>query len=333
MSQNLSIFNKDNKNIRHFSKLNLIFGYAKSGKTTFLEELHQILSGKDKHHLVNGTQTVPGDFNLFSISTSEGIRDHLKLSSKSLLRRLLTQTKYSDTFPSFCDFISKGISGAQSELESQVKNVLPNAKIEIQGLDSPLDLLIDNMEISLQMDSSTDEKEGVFSLVQALTKMTDSKTVVLIDDFAKDFDEEDTLSFFSQIKNSPAYYFLTSKKPVPQNAIPESSSIFAMRNGNIIAIPPLKNLINITLNEGKEPKTFEEFMISSAYTDNSGLSSIFENYIKNDEVANVLRILTARNPVLCQKQIENKVCIIPKTKEENALYLKLFEILGIEQIK
>ena len=333
MSQNISIFNKDTKNIRNFSKINLIFGYAKSGKTTFLEDVHQIMSGKDRHHLVNGTQVAPGDYNLFSVSTSEGIKDHLKLSSKSLLRRLLTQTKYSDSFPSFCDFISKGVSGAQSELETQVKTVLPNAKVEIQGLDSPLDLLIDNMEISLQMDSSTDEKEGIFSLVQALTKITNNKTVVLIDDFAKDFDEEDTLAFFSQIKNSPAFYFLTSKKPIPQNAITDSISIFAMREGEIIPIPPLKNLINITLNEGKEPKTFEEFMISSGYTANSGLSSFFEEYIRNDETANVFRILTAKNPLLCKKPVENRVCIIPKTKEENELYTKLFELLGIKQVK
>lgn len=330
MNNNLSILNKDTKILRNFSKVNLIFGYAKSGKTTFLEDLQLIFSGKDKHHLVNGTQVVTGDFNLFFVSTSEGISDHLKLSSKSLLRRLLTKTKYSDNFPTFCECISKGIMGAQFELEARIKTVLPNAKVEIQGLDSPLDLLIENMDISLGMESSSEDKEGIFSLVQALTQITDNKTIVLIDDFAKDLDEEETFSFFSQIKSSPAYFFLTSKKPIPQTTVSDSTSIFALRDGKAIAIPPLSTLVNMTLDEGKEPKTFEEFMIFSGYNSNSGFNAMFEEYIRSVETANIFRILTAKNPVISPHWVENKVSIIPKTKEEEALYLTLFDILGIK---
>lgn len=326
---NLSVFNKNTKKIFEFSKINILFGYSKSGKTTLLSGLNSIFLGKDHNNLVNGTQTVNGDFNVFYLGSKDGIKDHLKLSSKSLVRRMLNDQSFSDDFHHYCDDIIKGINGAQQEIEGVIRQVLPKTKIEIPDATRPLDLLLDNISISLEMDSSTEEKEELFSLVNSLSKMTKNKTIVLIDDFNNDFDEETTIKFFDEIKESNAYFILTSKKPISQHILTNEVQCYAVRHYQMIPIPPLDKLVSLS-QEQEENHTFEEYILGNGYLKNSGYAEIIVDNLKNDQISNLLRILTSKKPIISDKNHDGMVTIIPRTDEEKRLYEYIFGLLDIK---
>lgn len=327
--KNISVFNKDSKIIRNFSKINLLFGYARSGKSDILANLSTIFTGKDRHHLVNGTQTVPGDFNVFFLSSEEGIKDHLKLSSKSLVRRMVSESCHSDELNHYCKLICEGLEGAQNELDKTIRSVLPKTKVSVNHPGRPIDLLLDNVSISLELDSSSEEKEELFSLVQALAKTTSNSTVVLIDDFDKDLDEEGTIRFFSEISSCPAYFFLASKKPIPEDLINAETSVFSVRENRLIPMPSLESLISKTLEDNKEYRTFEEYMLGQGYIDGGGIKKLFADYLKANQKSNILRILTSKNPIISNAPISGKVTIVPKSAEENKLYKTIFEIVGL----
>ncbi len=325
----ITVFNKEAKKFYEFSRLNLIFGYAGSGKSTFLSLLSSIFTGKDKHHLVNGTQTVAKDFNVIYLGTDDGISNHLKLSSKSLLRRIIAESKYSDSFDQSCEQMFKGMNQAQEEIEGRIKEILPGSTVKITDSGHPLDFLIDNMTIEIEGDSSSEEKKKLFGLIRSLSSNTAIKTIVLIDDFNDDFDEETTLKFLEEIDKSNAYFFLTTKRSTPQTYLEEGVKIFAMREFEAIPLPDIKTLLLNSLVENQEYKTFEEYITGKGYVENSGLAEMFLHYIQGDEKTNLLRILTAKSPVLAHENIPGKVTIVPISTEEERLYKSVFESLGI----
>lgn len=328
MFKNLSIFNKDNKKITEFSKINVIFGYSKSGKTTILSNLNNIFIGKDRHNLVNGTQTIPGDFNVFYLGTKDGIKDHLKLSSKSLLRKMILENQFSEDFSNCCNQISKSINRAQLEIEDLVRSVLPGIKIEINDSDNPLELLMDNMNISLEMDTTSEEKEELFSLVNALSKTTKNQTIVLIDDFNNDLDEETTLNFFEEIEKSQAIFILTTKKPIPQYLVNDNFRIFASRNFGLLQLPNLEKMALDSQNVLEEAHTFEEYMLGMGYLKESQEYRNLLELIKNDEYSNIFRMLTSKNPVVSNKYQKGHVTIIGKTEQELKLYNYILNLIS-----
>ncbi len=325
----ITVFGKDTKKFFEFSKLNLIFGYAGSGKSTFLSLLSSIFTGKDRHHLVNGTQTVSKDFNVIYLGGDDGISNHLKLNSKSLLRRIISESKYSESFDEYCDQMFRGMNHAQEEIEARIKDVLPGSTIRMNDTGQPLDFLIDNMTIEIEGDSSSEEKKKLFGLINSLSKNTTIKTIVLIDDFSDDFDEETTLNFLNEIDKSNAYFFLTTKRAVPQCYLREGAKLFAVREFETIPLPDIKTLLLHSLVESREYRTFEEYITGNGYIENSGLAEMFLHYVQDDEKNNLLRILTAKSPVLAHESLPGKVTIIPINPEEEKLYRSVFEILGI----
>lgn len=329
MFKPITIFSKETKENFVFSRLNFVFGYAKSGKTSILSDLVNILNGKDKHHLVNGTQAMPNDYNVLFLSSADGISAHLKLNSKSLLRRLIEENQYSASFTSACQSIQNGISAAKGEIEERIRSVLPGTKIEVSGSETPLDLLMDNMSIVLESDTSSDEKAKLFSIVNCLAESTTCETVVIIDDFNNDFDEEMTLDFFKEISATNACFILATKKTIPQSVLEESTSLFAVREGRLIGLPPLPRLIETALTKDANYASFEEYMTGQGYLDASGLEEMYVTQIQQDEKSNIVRILTAHHPVLGQRPQQGKVTICPRSINEEKIYRNLFSLLGI----
>ncbi len=328
MFKTLSVFNKESKKITEFSKINLLFGYSKSGKTTILSNLNNIFLGKDRHNLVNGTQVIAGEFNVFYLGSKDGIKDHLKLSSKSLLRKMIIENQFSDTFSNCCNQISKNINLAQSEIESLIRNVLPNVKLEINGIDSPLELLVDNMNISLEMDTASEEKEELFSLVNSLSRSTKNQTIVLIDDFNNDLDEETTIKFFEEINKSNAIFILTTKKPLPQYLIEDNVRIFATRECNLISLPSLEKMVLNSQSISEEYHTFEEYILGIGYLKESLEYKTMINLVKNDEYSNILRLLTSKNPVISETYERGKVSIVYKNDGEEKLYNYVLNLIN-----
>jgi hypothetical protein len=329
MFKPITIFSKESKENFVFSQINFVFGYAKSGKTTVLSDLSNIFSGKDKHHLVNGTQAMPNDFNVLSLSSTDGISAHLKLNSKSLLRRLIEENQYSPSFASSCAEIQRGIASAKEEIEEKIRSVLPGTKINVSGAEAPLDFLMDNMAIVLDSDTSSDEKAKLFSIVNCLAESTACQTIVLIDDFNNDFDEEMTLDFFKEIGDTKACFILSTKKSIPQTFLDENASIFAVREEKLLELPPLPKIIETSLTKDDNYSTFEEYMTNRGYAEGSGLEEMYLSQIQNDEKSNIVRILTSHHPSLSHHPQKGRVTICPRSAIEEKIYKEVFALLGI----
>lgn len=318
--EKLTVFNKETKNFFVFSHINLMFGYAGAGKTSVISLLTSIFSGKDKKHQVNGTQTMPNDFNLLSVSNEEGVFPHLKLNSKSLIRKTIESGSYSEEMAASFASVQKGFSQAQAEIESLVRSILPNAKIEVTNLEKPMSLLLDNLSITLENDSSSESKWQLFSVITRLAEETQNRTLVFLDDFNNDFDEEYTIKFFEKMNKSKATFFLTTSKPIPQNLLGDSCSVFGIRNGKLIQIPSLPDIADEALTKDKSYQTYEEYMMDAWYIDKGEIKNLFVEQIKNDIHSNLLRLLTSKDPIIGPKPVEGKVTIVPRSKEEESFY-------------
>lgn len=327
--KNISIFDKETNKFLNFSKTNIIFGHGKSGKTSFLKYINSIFLGKNRHALVNGTITVAGDYNVFFLETKDGIKDHLKLSSKSLIRKLIIDAKFSNDFDNIANNVTSEFGKLKEELELIITKSLPNLNFEIDSIDDPLNLLLDNANLSLEIDSSTEDKEDLFALINALTRNNENQTIVIIDDFNNDLDEESTIKFFNEMNETDAYFFLTAKRALPQYLIDDNVKLFAIRESIIYAIPPYEKLALDALELKEDNHTFEEYMLGNGYLKESNELATLILQIKNDNMNNIFRILTSKSPVIANQQILGKVTIIPENDYETKLYRHVFKILGL----
>ncbi len=83
----LNFYQNDIKKTLELHKINIFYGYSESGKTTFAETLNEGLSGKDKSITLNNLNIIKNEKNVVFINSKESIIDHIKLSSKSYLKK------------------------------------------------------------------------------------------------------------------------------------------------------------------------------------------------------------------------------------------------------
>lgn len=334
MNSQIVVFSQVEKKYLTFSKLNFIFGHAESGKTQTLKKLEQVFLGKEKKYTVNGTQTVPGDFDVIAVSSDEGISNHIKMGAKSLLRHSLVEHEYSERFDESCAVLANGLKEMVGELQNYVDDFLPGVKLEVQGADEAMDFLLSNLTISLDSASSSRQKSLLFSLIGSISSKPMGRTIVLIDDFNNAFDEENTIAFLEKIKETDACFILTTKSPIPQFPMGGDCKVFCMRDGVILSLPPLDDLVSSALmDDGENRMTFEEYLLGQGYVP---FSETYEKSLQAamcDPLANIQRILTAKEPVISKERVPGKVTIVPRTQEEEKIYHKVFEILGIKETK
>lgn len=328
--EKISVFDKDQKKFFAFSKINLLFGYAKSGKTSTLAKLSDIFSGKDKHHLVNGAQAMPNDYNIIYVNSTEGLNNHLKLNSKSLVRKLIEMNQFSADFENASKDVQVGLESAKNELQLFLSRILPGSTIKMANENNIMDLLLDNVTVEVNSNSDSDGKWNLFSVVDGLASEIQNQTIVLFDDFNKDFDEEMTISFFEKLRKSSAIFVLTSRRSFPQNLIHEEDSVFAIRNDEMIQMPSIAKMIREQILQEDSYASFEEYMLNAGYLQSSSIPDAFAKKIVNDERQNVLRILTSKEPVIECSPVEGKVTICPNSLEEEKFYRHIFELLNIK---
>lgn len=325
--ERIAIFSNEKRKNYYFSRVNLLLGYSGSGKTTILDDLESIFNGKRKGFLLDGIPIKTNDVLLFKIDSFEDISPHLKLNSKSLIRKYLLSLAFSDEFQKDCNQILDSIKKITLELSLELNRILPEAELEIP-YENLLDLILDTSSISTKDESHYCLKKGLFQIIDEFSKNTNKKTIILMDDFDSSIDEESLLAIFNQINNTNAYFFLTSSKPLPQQLLTENTSIYGIRNSELIPFPNIRDLISSSIESQPMYLSFEQYMLSKGYVECSG---ILENYIKRiqeDQCSNLMRILTSRNPIISPESIPGKVCIIPKSEEEERIYKAAIDILN-----
>lgn len=327
----LSICDENNRKYLNLSKVNLVFGYAESGKTYCLEHLVDVLSGKEKNYTVNGAHVKPDDFNVIYIPAKENIANHLKLNSKSLVRRLIQDHKYSKSFQDAEVAISNEIKIMEDEVTANIRSVFPSSSIRAISLDDPLQLLIDNLTLSFDNDSVSFARKSLFELVTKVVSLTGKQSVVLIDDFNNDFDEESAIKFFDDIEGCDAVFVLASSHPIPQCLLTDDITLFACRNHDVFALPQLSNFLLDSLVGQPEYTSFEEYMLGRGYAIGSEINKAYLSIIQEDQKTNFLRILTSKAPCIADQPVKGKVTIVPRNQNERKVYETLFDLLKIDR--
>lgn len=324
----LALFSNEKRKNYYFSNINLLMGYSGSGKTTLLSDLNHIFSGKTKNYLVNGLPIKANDFNIINISSFEDISGHFKTNSKSLIKRYLLNQKYSDNFDTDCHVILDSFKRVMEELSSYLVRVLPDLDCSLTS-DDAFDIILNSISISTKEEYYSYYRKALFSLISEISKEEQKKTLVFIDDFDSSLGEEDFLEILEIMKASNAYYFLTSSKALPQEILDTDLTIYALREGNMIPFPNIKDLISDSIENQPLYVSFEEYMLSKGYLETSGIIESFIKRMKEDQCSNLMRILTAKDPILTEAYLPGKVCIMLRSKEEEKIYKSALEILGL----
>ncbi len=325
--ENLALFSNEKRKNIYFSNINLFFGYSGSGKTTLLDDLSSIFNGKNKNYLMNGIPIHSNDFNIIKVSSFEDLSSHLKMSTKSLLKKYFHEIIYSEQFITESNSILSSIKALATEMSSSIQDILPDSELEF-SYDNLIDVILDLSTIVTKEDSHSYYKRSLLKLVDDLSKLTSKKTLILMDDYDSSLDEDALIDLFDIMTKSNAYYFLTSSKPLPQQFISEYITIFGVRDGKLIPFPNIKDLISSCLESQPTYKSFEEYMLSKGFIETSGIVDMYIRKLKEDQCANLMRILTAKNPIVTNTPSPGKVCIIPKSKEEEEIYNAALEILN-----
>lgn len=328
---NLALFSNEKRKNIYFSNINLLLGYSGSGKTTLLDDLYSIFNGKSKNYLMDGLPIRANDFNIIKVSSFEDLSSHLKMSAKSLLKRYFHETTYSEQFRNEGNAILSSIKTLASEMSSTIQDVLPGSELDF-SYDNLIDVILDLSSIVTKEDSHSYYKRALLKLLDDLSRLTNKRTLILMDDYDSSLDEDSLIELFDIMSKSHAYYFLTSSKPLPQQFLSEIVSIFGVRDGKLIPFPTIKNLVSSCLEDQPSYKSFEEYMLSKGFIETSGIVDMYIKKLKEDQCANLMRILTSKHPIVTATPIPNKVCIIPKSKEDEELYNAALDILKEKEI-
>lgn len=331
----LAFYEKNNKITLQLNKINIFYGYSNSGKTYFAEKLSEGLSGKDKSFTLNGLTILKEEKNVILINSKESIIDHLKLSSKSSLKRL-----YYDEIKNDLDnneALIQNINGNFNEINTKLNNLCDkindntsHAKINLNLSISSTDDIIDNF-INVEVDSgnlsSSDAKELLFNLL-LLTNKNVKETHFIIDDFDAYFDEQTTIHFLNELKEFNGYVYLFTNKP---NSILYSlgnTGIFAIRNEFIYDFTNIDYILRKSLesNYSLENQTYEEYMLNYGYLDCSGDIQNTLNKIKINSIINLGRMLTNSTYKITNTIDLNYVSVIPTSNHEE-LFLKYVDNL------
>lgn len=315
-----------------FSKVNLFFGYSQSGKSSTLSFIESLFSGKEKKWMVNSSIVGSDDYEVISISDKEGINDHLKLSSKSLLTKIFLKSNYSDEFKNTCNNLSKYLTLAQDYLSETLSKKMPFLNMEIKKSGDPLEFLINNISLTFDSYSSSASKNALYSLIKVINENSlNKKLIFIIDDFNIFMDEEETCRFFNLMNETDATFFLSSSHPIPQHLLTDDMCLYSVRNGEAYFLPSLDKLIAESIFGQDQYMSFEEYMLNAGYAKNSGEIAKKVQIIKDDLNCNLLRILCSKNPSLDDGDGKSSlVRITPRDDIEKAIYLYVFNMLEIK---
>ena len=300
------------------SKVNIFYGYSNSYKTFFCKQLANGLAGKDKSFLINGLTILKNENNVIYVGSGDSIEEHLKLSSKSLLKTLY-YNKLKEYFDNDEQILEK-----MNELFVKPNNILKkisegfsnslNANINLSlGVDDADEIISNFIKVSFDNEelSSSQSKEMLFKLIYLLNKENEN-TFIIIDDFDASFDEAKLCEFLNLIEkyDNITFFLFTNKSSSLYYAFGRYS-IFNIRNEHIYNLSNVEFLLKKSMDIGDESHSFEEYMINYGYFKQSGLLDDSLDIIRYNSINNFGRMLTNKEYVISSAFEFNKVCIVP----------------------
>ena len=243
---------------------------------------------------------------------------------------MISSTRYSKDFATAEETIEKNIGVMEGEIDKNIHKIFPESNIKAGSLDDPLQLILDNITLSFTDDSSSFSRKSLFKLVTQLSTLTGKQSIIIIDDFNNDFDDETTISFFNELTETDAVCILSTSHTIPQSLLNDETRIFASREQSVIALPKLSNFLLDSIDGQPEYTSFEEYMLGRGYLKGAEIDKRYLSLMQRDELSNFLRVLTSKSPVLTDTYDSSRICIIPRNIQERKIYESLFNILGLK---
>lgn len=207
MYKNFNIYSQKFNIFNNFSKINIIFGANSSGKTTIVNNLIEIFSGKDKTAKINDMSISKDNYNIINIDSEFQINELTKLTSKNI-NKIKIQNIINDQNNFYLkEELSKFLNSFQRKLDETInKDSILKWEIKDQNID---DLALNLIEGNINASKS---EENILYIKEKIS-IENTKNIIFIDDFDIYLNEEKTLAILKLLESLDAVIFLTTNKP------------------------------------------------------------------------------------------------------------------------
>lgn len=307
MHKNLNIYSQKFQISNNFSKINVIFGSNSSGKTTIINNLIEIFSGKDKTAKINDILISKDDYNIINIDSEFEISELTKLTSKNL-NKIRIQNIINDQNNFYLkDEFSKFLISLQNKLDETInKDSILKREIKDQNIeDLALNLIEGNINASKSEENILFIKEKV--------KIQNTKNIILIDDFDIYLNEDKTFEILKLLESLDAIVFLTTNKPEALFYSYKNYSNFVCKNSSLKS---LKSILDIA-NENTEITTY---LLNTLY-----LETLIDSFNLDKIIYSIGRLIVNDNTNIVFKNgcLPDKVNIHSSNEAEYDLLLKI----------
>lgn len=311
MYKNFQISSEKYGIFNNFSKINLIFGAGSCGKTTFLNYLQEIFSGKDKNSKINSENITKNEYNIINIDSQFQINELTKLTSKNLnkikLQNIINDSNNSNLKEELIIFLNN----YQAKLDETInKDSILKRQIKDQNIDELILNLIEGNVIA-----SRSEENILY--IKEKTCLETLKNILLIDDFDAFLNEDKINKLFNLLENLNVICFLTTNKPESLFYSFNKYANFKYKNLKLIQLDDLITFQN------------DETNIIDYLSDSFFLESSISNYSKTQFLNSLGRLLVNDNVNLVFKNryLPNYVNIHCSNEIEYNLLFKIKEKL------
>jgi hypothetical protein len=255
------------------SKINLFYGYNNSGKTYLAKLFNDGFNQKIKSlFLVDGAQVGKTDYEVIFINSKENIEDHVKFTSKSILRKIFMNKIIENVNKEdgFEDYLYKKFESINENLIKMLEtfNNDLSAKMNISlEIDTLEDFIANYIKITFSQNdiSSSSNKINFYKTITEYVVSSNHSKIIIIDDFDSFLDEESTFKFLNMLENVDNHTFLLfSNKPTSLTYAIGKYNIFSIREDKLIDLSNIKKMIQYSFfNEKEERYSFEEYVIEN----------------------------------------------------------------------
>ena len=204
----------DNNHYLVFKNINLFFGGTSSGKTTLSEFFTKAFSGQSKEFMIDHQYVFKNQFDVIYINGVTNLTDEVKLSSKTLLNRILKEI-ISSQDEMLIDQIKQNIVYGMKPIISEIQNRISIVK-------EPPDFYVDDLIKLLKLfypffndfdiNSSSSSRFITLNLLYAFDN--NKEKIFIIDDFDLYLDLSQMLYLIDKFNQLDKYTFLLFSRSI-----------------------------------------------------------------------------------------------------------------------
>ncbi len=333
---NVKFYKNEKKYVLNFGKINFFYGYSNSGKTSLAQLLESGLSGKDKTFLKNSISIKKDENNVIFIDSKESIIDHIKLNSKSYIKKYF-QKDIKDYFDSN-DCVVGEINNILNDINKKLKNICDEINIYSEPLQINVQISINNYEeivdnfLKLSIDdaclSSSSSKELLIYLIMLLEENKED-THIIIDDFDSQLDEESIIKLIDKINNSNSFFYLFTNKTISLPYTIDRYNVFNIREDKIFDFTNLKYIVKCALSGDKKYDNFEEYMLDEGYLNCTGYIEQTYKITKTNSIYNLGRMFVSKKFEISDNIDYKTIKINPSNENEKIILNYINDLINL----